>query len=49
MITTKNLGIWMDHSNAHVMEFTTGPIETKIIESKFTNETKEQSFERVST
>ena len=40
MKTTKNLGIWMDHSTAHLMEFTTDPIETKIIGSKFTHEGK---------
>jgi hypothetical protein len=44
MTTAKNLGIWMDHSSAHLMEFTTDPIETKIIESKFTHEAKEQSL-----
>lgn len=40
----KNLGIWMDHSNAHLMEFTTDPIETKIVSSKFTHEEKENSL-----
>jgi nitrogenase subunit NifH len=40
----KSLGIWMDHSNANLMEFTAEPIETKIIESKFTHEEKEQSL-----
>jgi hypothetical protein len=44
MTTAKNLGIWMDHSSAHLMEFTTDPIQTKIIESKFTHEAKEQSL-----
>jgi hypothetical protein len=44
MKTVKNLGIWMDHANAHVMEFTTDPIETTIITSGFTHETKEQSL-----
>lgn len=29
----KNLGIWMDHSSAHVMEYTTDDIQTKIIEA----------------
>jgi nitrogenase subunit NifH len=42
--TKKSLGIWMDHSNAHVMEFTTDPIETKIVSSKFTHEEKENSL-----
>jgi|ERR1035437_1434276 nitrogenase subunit NifH len=41
---TKNLGIWMDHSSAHLMEFTTDPIETKIITSKFTHQEKENSL-----
>lgn len=44
MTTAKNLGIWMDHSSAHLMEFTTDPIETKTIESKFTHEEKELSL-----
>jgi hypothetical protein len=42
----KNLGIWMDHANAHLMEFTTVPITTKIISSRFTREEKEQSLEK---
>ena len=46
MKTAKNLGIWMDHSSAHLMEFTTDPIETTTIESKFTHLVKEQSLER---
>jgi len=44
MSTAKQLGIWMDHSNAHLMEFTTDPIKTSIIESKFTHEDKVQSL-----
>ena len=44
MTTAKNIGIWMDHSSAHLMEFTTNPIETKTIESKFTHEEKEHSL-----
>jgi hypothetical protein len=44
MKVVKNLGIWMDHANAHVMEFTTDPIETTIITSEFTREAKEQSL-----
>jgi nitrogenase subunit NifH len=46
MKTEKNLGIWMDHSSAHLMEFTTEPIETKIIVSKFTHQEKEHSLEK---
>jgi nitrogenase subunit NifH len=44
MTTKKNLGIWMDHSSAHLMEFTTEAIETNIIESKFTHQEKEHSL-----
>jgi hypothetical protein len=42
MTITKNLGIWMDHASAHVMEFSTDPIETRVIHSKFTHQKKEQ-------
>jgi hypothetical protein len=41
MITGKKLGIWMDHSSAHLTEFSTPPLETKIIGSNFTHEDKE--------
>jgi hypothetical protein len=44
MTTPSSLGIWMDHSNAHLMEFTADPIETKNLESKFTHNVKEQSL-----
>src|SRR5471030_2674345 len=44
MTIAKDLGIWMDHTNAHLMEFTAGPIETKTIDSKFTHEEKEQTL-----
>lgn len=44
MSNAKNLGIWMDHSTAHLMEFTTDPIQTNIIESNFTHEEKENSL-----
>lgn len=46
MTTAKNLGIWMDHSSAHLMEFTSDPIETKTIESKFTHQAKEESLSK---
>jgi hypothetical protein len=44
MTAPKSLGIWMDHSNANLMEFTADPIETKVVESKFTHEEKELSL-----
>lgn len=46
MTTAKNLGIWMDHSIANLMEFTTDPIKTKTIGSKFTHEEKEHSLSK---
>ena len=44
METGKKLGIWMDHSSAHIMEFTVDPIETKTLQSKFTHAEKEASL-----
>jgi hypothetical protein len=44
MTTKKSLGIWMDHSNAHLMEFTNDPIATNIIASGFTHEEKEHAL-----
>lgn len=46
MTTVKNLGIWMDHANAYLMELTVAPIESKTIDSKFTHEAKEQSLSK---
>jgi len=40
MTTAKNLGIWMNHSSAHIMEFTSNLIETIIVKSKFKNKVK---------
>jgi hypothetical protein len=44
MTTGKRLGIWMDHSSAHLSEFSNDPIATKIIASNFTHEDKEHSL-----
>jgi len=46
MTTAKKIGIWMDHSNAHLMEFTAGPIQTKTMSSYFTHEDKERTLGR---
>ncbi|MES2555307.1 MAG: hypothetical protein V4604_04100 [Bacteroidota bacterium] len=43
MDTAKSVGIWMDYSKAHVMEFTTA-IKTVYIESEFTHLEKEKSL-----
>lgn len=44
MKTTKKLGIWMDHSIAHLMEFTSKHFEIETIESKLSNKIKSQSL-----
>jgi stalled ribosome rescue protein Dom34 len=46
MKTLKRLGIWIDHSSAHLTEYTTVPAETKIIRSEFTHDDKEQGLNR---
>ena len=46
MKTLKKLGVWMDHSKAHLTEFKTDPIETKTVESKFTHQAKEHSLSK---
>lgn len=45
MIKASNdLGIWMDHSNAYVTEFTTEPMSTQKISSAFTHQEKVSSM-----
>jgi hypothetical protein len=44
MTTKKNLGIWMDHANAHLIEFLKDTSETRTIVSKFTHQEKEHSL-----
>jgi hypothetical protein len=44
MSNAKKLGIWMDHSIAHLIEFTREPEETTTLASKFTHLEKEQSI-----
>jgi hypothetical protein len=46
MKAEKKLGIWMDHASAHLMEFTSNPIETKTIKSEFTHQVKEFSLSK---
>lgn len=43
---SKYLGICMDHSSAHLMEYEDGNNETKTIESKFTHLVKEQTLSK---
>ena len=42
----RRLGIWMDHSNAHLMEFTPAGMEDNLIDSNFTHEEKSNSFNK---
>ncbi len=42
----KKLGIYMDHSTAHVMEFTADPIESTTVESQFTHQQKVQTLSK---
>lgn len=46
MITAKNLGIWMDHSNARLIEFTNFSFSSKIIKNSFTHDEKTKSLEK---
>ncbi len=46
MKTLKKIGIWMDHSMAHITEFNSDVQETKIITSDFTFQDQVQTLER---
>ncbi len=44
--TQKRAGIWMDHSNALLIEYTTGELDKKVIASAFTHQEKEESLSK---
>ena len=46
MTTTKNMGIWMDHSVAHLMELKNDEVTTNNITSNFTHQEKEHSLSK---
>jgi hypothetical protein len=46
MKTTKYLGICMDNSSAHIIELGQETTATKVIDSKFTHEEREQSLSK---
>ena len=46
MTTEKRLGIWMDHSNAHLIEFSKENKEMKKVASAFTHQEKEHSLSK---
>lgn len=43
---TKQMGVWMDHASAHLMELINGAVETKIVESAFTYKEKEHTLQK---
>jgi len=45
MTTEKKIGVWMDHANAHLMEYA-DPIVTKIISSESTHEEKQSTLQK---
>lgn len=45
MTNEKKLGIWMDHANAHLMEYT-DPIVTRVVTSNSTHEEKEKTLQK---
>ena len=46
MKNLEKLGIWMDHSNAHILNSSIDRIETMTISSKFTHQEKEHSLSK---
>lgn len=46
MKPAKKLGIWMDHSIAYLMEFTSNPFEIKTIESNLTHHKKMEALSK---
>jgi stalled ribosome rescue protein Dom34 len=42
MKSTKNIGIWMDHSTANIYDETTGGAATSTIETTFSHEVKQE-------
>ena len=46
MKKNKQLGIWMDHSNAYIMELENGAITENIIASEFSHQDKELSLSK---
>ena len=43
MTTQKKLGIWMDHANAHLIEFSTDPATLDNVELQYSHEEKEET------
>lgn len=46
MTIAKRAGIWMDHSHAHIMALTSGPMVITPVSSDFTHIVKESTLEK---
>lgn len=46
MTTVKRLGVFMDHTSAHLIEFNHEPVENKTITSDFTHQSKIDSLHK---
>ena len=46
MSSEDRIGIWMDHSNAHVIELNKEPYATRVISSNFSHDDKEEALSR---
>ena len=44
MTTAKNLGIWMDHSSAHLIEFTNNLLATQTVDTKFAHKVRHDNL-----
>ena len=44
--STQFLGIWMDHSTAHLMEYTRDSMQTETVESTFIHQDREETLNR---
>ncbi|HMJ70368.1 MAG TPA: hypothetical protein VK508_15795 [Cyclobacteriaceae bacterium] len=44
MSKAQKLGIWLDHSAAHLIEFSADKSKERVISSKFTHERKNESY-----
>ena len=46
MKISKQIGIWMDHAHAHIIEFATDVEETKTVTSDFSSHDKSETLQR---
>lgn len=46
MSTVHKVGIWLDHSAAHIVEYSGDALETMVISSKFTPEVRSESLHK---